>query len=66
VDATVRFSRGWDWPRIWTLGLTIVGTDTIITLGFFSRKAVKQACRARGWRFDDQVSRQRGIRTTRQ
>ena len=52
--------------RIWTLGLTIVGTDTVITLGFFSRKAVKQACRAHGWRFDDQVSRQRGIRITRQ
>jgi len=49
--------------RIRTLGLTIVGTDTAITLGFFSRKAVKQACRAHGWRFDDQVSRQRGSGT---
>jgi len=48
--------------RIWTLGLTIVGTDTVITfLGFFSRNAVQQACCARGWRFDDQVSRQRGL-----
>jgi hypothetical protein len=52
--------------RIWTLGLTIVGTDTVITLlGFFSRNAVRQACRARGWRFDDKVVRQRGIGNTR-
>lgn len=44
--------------RIWTLGLTVVGTDTVITpLSFFSRNAVRQACRARGWRFDDQVSK---------
>jgi hypothetical protein len=38
--------------RIWTLGVTITGTDTVINLpGFFSRNAVRQACRARGWRF---------------
>ena len=46
--------------QLWTLGLTIVGTDTVITpLGLFSRNAVRQACRARSWRFDDrhQVSR---------
>ena len=40
--------------RTWTLGLTIVGTDTVITpLSLFSRQAVQQACRARGWHFDD-------------
>ncbi|MGD0923690.1 MAG: hypothetical protein ABR926_00665 [Streptosporangiaceae bacterium] len=40
--------------RVWTLGLTIAGTDTVITLpGFFSRNAVRQACGARGWRFDN-------------
>ncbi len=50
--------------RVWTLGLTIVGTDTVITpLSLFPRNAVRQACRARGWRFDDQyqVSRRRGV-----
>ena len=41
--------------RTWRLGLTIVGTDTIMLLGTFSRKAVRQACLARGWRFDDQA-----------
>ena len=52
--------------RIWTLGLTIVGTDAVIALlGFLSRNAVRQACCARGWRFDDKVVRQRGIRNTR-
>jgi hypothetical protein len=40
--------------RTWTLGLTIVGTDDVITpLNLFSRDAVRQACRARGWHFDD-------------
>jgi hypothetical protein len=40
--------------RVWTLGLTIVGTDAVITpLSLFSRNAVRQACRARGWRFED-------------
>lgn len=39
--------------RISTLGLTIAGTDTVITLGIFSRRAVRQACRSRGWRFSD-------------
>jgi hypothetical protein len=44
----VRRNRG----RIWTLGLAIMGTDTVMDLGLlFSRKAVRQACRARGWRF---------------
>ena len=39
--------------RMWTLQLTIVGTDAVITpLSLFSRRAVRQACRARGWRFD--------------
>ena len=38
--------------RIWTLGLGIMGTDTVMDLGLlFSRKAVRQACLARGWRF---------------
>jgi len=37
--------------RIWKLGLTIEGTDTVMVLGMFSRKAVQQACLARGWRF---------------
>ncbi len=40
--------------RIWTLGLTIAGTDAVLLLpGFFSRSEVRQACRARGWRVDD-------------
>ena len=41
--------------RTWRLGLTIVGTDTIMLVGTFSRKSVRQACVARGWRFDDQA-----------
>ena len=46
--------------RTWTLGLTIAGTGTVIFLGgFFSRKAVRQACLARGWRFGDRIIRQR-------
>lgn len=40
--------------RTWTLGLTITGADTILSpLSFFSRAAIRQACRAHGWRFDD-------------
>jgi hypothetical protein len=39
-------------PRIWTLGLTIAGTDTVIVLGVFSRNAAREACHPRGWRFD--------------
>ena len=38
--------------RIWKLGLTIEGTDTVMSLGIFSRKAIQQACLDRGWRFD--------------
>lgn len=49
----LRFVRRHRGARIWTLGLTIAGTGTVITLGFFSRNAVRQACRTRGWRFDD-------------
>jgi hypothetical protein len=46
--------------RTWTLGLTIAGTGTVIFLGgFFSRKAVRQACLACGWRFGDRIIRQR-------
>jgi hypothetical protein len=41
--------------RIWKLGLSIVGTDTVIFLGNFSRKTVQQACVARGWCFADQT-----------
>jgi hypothetical protein len=38
--------------RIRTLGLAITSTDTVMDLGLlFSRKAVRQACAARGWRF---------------
>ena len=45
----VRRNRG---GRIWTLGLTITSTDTVMDLGLlFSRKAVRHACLARGWRF---------------
>ena len=41
--------------RTWRLGLTIVGTDTVMLLGTFSRKAVQQACLARRWRFDNEA-----------
>jgi hypothetical protein len=44
-------------PRIWTPELTIAGSGSGIALGFFSRNAVRQACLARGWRFDAQVGR---------
>ena len=45
----VRRNRG---GRIWTLGLAIMGTDTVMDLGIlFSRTAVRPACLARGWRF---------------
>ena len=45
----VRRNRG---GRIWTLELAITGTDTVMDLGLlFSRKEVRQACLARGWRF---------------
>lgn len=43
--------------QVWTLGLAIAGTDTVITLpGLFSRNAVRQACCARGWRFANEDS----------
>ena len=42
--------------RVWRRGLTIVGTDTVMLLGTFSRQAVRHACLARGWRFDDRAS----------
>ena len=44
--------------RFWRLGLTIIGTDTVMLLGTFSRPVVQQACLARGWRFADQAVRQ--------
>lgn len=54
----LRFVQRHRGGRMWTLELTIADTDAVIVLrGFFSRNAVRQACRARGWRFDDQVSR---------
>lgn len=38
--------------RIWTLGLGVAGTDTVIGLpGFFARNTVRQACSSCGWRF---------------
>lgn len=38
--------------RIWTLGLGVVGTDTVIELpGFFARNTVRHACSSCGWRF---------------
>jgi len=45
--------------RTWRLGLTITGTGTVMLLGTFSRKAVREACLARGWRFDDRAIVQR-------
>jgi hypothetical protein len=45
--------------RAWRLGLTFVATDSVMLLGTFSRKAVQQACLARGWRFDDRSVVQR-------
>ncbi len=41
--------------RIWKLGLSIEGTDTVMFLGIFSRKTVAQACVVRGWRFAEQT-----------
>jgi hypothetical protein len=44
------FVRGNRGGRIWTLGLAIMGTETVMDLGlWFSRKTVRQACRARDW-----------------
>jgi hypothetical protein len=38
--------------RIWTLGVGVVGTDTVIELpGFFARNAIRKACGSCGWRF---------------
>lgn len=48
--------------RVWVLGLTIKGTDTIMDLrGEFPRDAVRRACIARGWRFDKQRRSWRGM-----
>jgi hypothetical protein len=47
--------------RVWVLGLTIKGTDTVMDLrAEFSREEVWQACLARGWRFDRQRRNWRG------
>ncbi len=53
----LRFVRRRRGPRIWTIELTIAGSGTGIVLGFFSQNAVRQACLARGWRFDGQIGR---------
>ena len=38
--------------RVWTLGLGVAGTGTVIGLpGFFPRNTVRQACSSCGWRF---------------
>ena len=55
----LRFVQRRRGPRIWTIELTIAGSGTGIVLGFFSRNAVRQACLARGWRFDGQIGRGR-------
>lgn len=48
--------------RVWVLGLTIKGTDTVMDLrGEFPREKVRQACLARGWRFDEQHRNWRGM-----
>jgi hypothetical protein len=53
----VRQHPGGPLSRVWTLGLAIAGTGSVVTLsGFFSRSQVRQACRARGWRFGSQDS----------
>ena len=53
----IRFVRRYS--GIWPVdGLTIEGTDKIITLPTFSRAEVQRACVARGWRF-----RSRRLRT---
>jgi hypothetical protein len=54
----LRFVQRRRGPRI-CIELTIAGSGTGIVLGFFSRVAVRQACLARGWRFDDQIRRSR-------
>lgn len=37
--------------RTWRLGLTVAGTADVMIVGTFSRKAVQQACLARGWQW---------------
>ena len=47
--------------RVWVLELTVKGTGTAIDVrGEFPREAVRQACIARGWRFDKQRRNWRG------
>ena len=48
--------------RVWVLGLNIKGTDTIMDVrGEFPRDPIRQACMARGWRFDEQRRSWRGM-----
>jgi hypothetical protein len=48
--------------RVWVLGLNIKGTDTIMDVqGEFPRDPIRQACVARGWRFDEQRRNWRGM-----
>jgi hypothetical protein len=38
--------------RIWTLGVALAGTDTVIELpGFSARNAIRRACGSCGWSF---------------
>ena len=54
--------RGGAMSRIWVLGLAINGTDAIMDVrGEFPHDAIRQACIARGWRFDKQRRNWRGI-----
>jgi hypothetical protein len=48
--------------RVWVLGLNIKGTEAIMDVrGEFSREAMRQACIARGWHFDEQRRDWRGM-----
>ena len=47
--------------RVWALELAVKGTGTVIQLrGEFPRAAVRQACIAHGWHFDEQRRNWRG------
>ena len=47
--------------RVWMLELAVKGTGTVIQLrGEFPRAAVRQACIAHGWHFDEQCRSWRG------
>ncbi len=47
--------------RVWVLELGVKGTGTVIHVrGEFPRAAVRQACIAHGWQFDEQRRNWRG------